>query len=196
MVYLYKNFLVINRIETKPQAIQIMNSINTGFVDGNNIWHVKNEQDKIIIVYGVEIIHGDTIQTDVNMKSNVSPIGYIKLYCQGSKVKISEINFRNSNDAKVYLNMLKNYLKKSIKDTGLSAQQIDAEEFVVYWSKVMYNTEVEKILTNIKFISDTTRRTYNFTSKRVLDISTPPQQVPVINLWGSSGTFPSFSHTF
>jgi len=53
MVYLYKNFLVINRNETNTQALQIMNSINTGFIDGNNIWHVNNEHDTIIIVYGV-----------------------------------------------------------------------------------------------------------------------------------------------
>lgn len=37
----------------------------------------------------------------------MKPIGYIKIYCQGSKVKVSEINFRNEGEAKAYLRMFK-----------------------------------------------------------------------------------------
>lgn len=169
MVYLYKNFLVVNRNDNNSQIVQLMNSNNVRFTDGDNVWHVKSDEDKIIFIFGSELVSGDTIQTSGVLKPDLKPIGYIKIYCQGSKVKVSEINFRNEGEAKAYLCMFKGYLRSSIKSIGYSAAQIDAEKFVLYWSKIMYNTDVEKILKEIGLISDFSKRTYTFTSAVVLD---------------------------
>lgn len=180
MVYLYKNFLVVDRNDTNAQIVHMMNSINVGFTDGDNVWHIKSNQDKIIFVFGSVLASGDTIHTNGSIKPDMKPIGYIKIYCQGSKVKVSEINFRNEGEAKAYLRMFKGYLRSSIKSIGFSAAQIDAEKFVLYWSKVMYNADVEKILKEIGLVSDFVKRTYTFTSSVVLD-QPPPTSFGAFN---------------
>jgi hypothetical protein len=87
-------------------------------------------------------------------------------YCQGSKVKVSEINFRNEGEAKAYLRMFKGYLRSSIKSIGFSAAQIDSD--------------VEKILKEIGLVSDFVKRTYTFTSAVVLD-QPPPTNLGAFN---------------
>lgn len=174
MVYLYKNFLVIDRNETNQHAVQIVKSMNAEFTDRNNVWQVKSEQDKIIIVYGVELTHDDKIHIDAKINNNTIPIGalpvgYIKMYCQGSKIKVSEINFKNESEAKRHLNIFKNYLKNSIKNTGLSSQQIDEEKFILYWSDAMYNSDVEKVLKELNFITNIHMQTCNFTSDMIFN---------------------------
>jgi hypothetical protein len=190
MLKAYKNFLIINRDHVNIDIKNVMEAEKITF-DNDDIWHIKSSNDKIILVYDLLLSSTDSINANFNNKINSFPIGYIKIYCQGVNIKVYDLHFRSIEEGKKSLLMFKNYIRQSIKDTGMTSVQIDKKKFMLYWCSSIY-TNLEEILKCMSFVSNLNKKTYNLSGNNVLGVSPTINKNPfnVLGLSSSSGFTP------
>ena len=165
MVYVYKNFLIIERNEKMEKAIKLVVHLNSGFDDGNRIWHAKSGFDKIVLVYRHPLIADNEIHSfaryeEIRFSLN-EYLGYIHVYCQGTNIKIDKfkINLRLF-DQEVLWKTYKQYICAMIRQSGVQPMQLTNTLFTVYWGKL--SPGVADFMQRIGLLDDRNKKIYVF----------------------------------
>jgi hypothetical protein len=164
-MYLYKNFLVVER---EDKYISAKNFVK----DTLKIWFDDSkggDEDVIIIIYPKSLNPTDTIREIVHsisfkFKQYKNPIGFIKLHCNKNNFSVSSFYFK-TNPLK-YLVMFKQYLISIIASLDLIGEDVDKEGFYLHWKQNNLTPEwIERLKTT--YLIDNSGK-YKFTSSEVL----------------------------
>jgi hypothetical protein len=172
MVYLYRNFLIVDREDSMHFVRHMVrNNFRLWFDDDNLVWHVKSPADKIIVIYDREISAGDTIRTirseDEHKIDGNGRVGYIKIYCQNTNVKVSSMYFRNEEEGRRYLAMFKQYLLRTIRAVPENTRRDNT--YTLYWKRSLCNDNVRRILRNLGLLDNIEKMTYTFQNNELIE---------------------------
>jgi hypothetical protein len=165
MVYVYKNFLIVDREEKMQKATQLVSHLNAGFNDNNRIWHAKSPYDKVVLVYKNPLIadneiHSFAREEEIRFALN-DYLGYIHVYCQGQNIKIDKfkIGLRLS-EQEQYWRTYKAYLCQTIRTAGILPAQLSNSQYVLHWGKM--SSGVADFMTRIGLLDDRSKKIYVF----------------------------------
>jgi hypothetical protein len=164
-MYLYKNFLVVEREDKYISAKNfVKNTLKIWFDDSEG-----QEEDVIIIIYPKSLNPTDTIREirhsiSFKFKHYENSIGFIKLHCNQNDFKVS--NFHFETEPLKYLAMFKQYLINVIAKLNLTGEDVDKEGFYLHWKKNNLTPEWTERLKTTYLIDNSGK--YKFTSSEVL----------------------------
>jgi hypothetical protein len=163
MVYIYKNFLLVNRIDPIQNAIDMTKRMNIWFKEENELWHAKSAHDKVILIFQ-EIISLDDNIKEYKEESTIdfslhTCIGFMHVYCQGTHMKVGNYMFKpNINYEEQYWRLLKKYLVKTIQQTNVRPSE---QQFTLHWNKLI-SPQAQITIRNAGLLSDNTNMLYVF----------------------------------
>lgn len=161
-MYLYKNFLVVER---EDKYISAKNFVKNTL----KIWFDNEQGNVIILIYSKLLNPTDTIREivhSISFKFNQyeNPIGFIKLHNIKNNFRVSSFSFKT--EPLKYLAMFKQYLISVIAQLDLTAEDVDKEGFYLHWEENNLTPEwIEKFKTS--HLIDNSGK-YKFTSSEVL----------------------------
>nr|QBK85224.1 MAG: hypothetical protein LCIVAC01_00330 [Iridovirus LCIVAC01] len=146
-MYLYKNFLVVEREDKFTNAKNfVKNTLKIWFDDSEG-----QEEDVIIIIYPRPLNPTDTIREikhsiSFKFKHYENPIGFIKLHCNQNDFRVS--NFHFETEPLKYLAMFKQYLINVIARLDLTGEDVDKEGFYLYFPNNLTPDWIKKLKTS------------------------------------------------
>jgi hypothetical protein len=72
MVYVYKNFFIVEREEKIQKASQLVHELKASFNDDEHIWRAKSPLDKVVLVYKHPLINDDNVRRYGSLLTNIS----------------------------------------------------------------------------------------------------------------------------
>jgi len=186
MVFIYKNFLIINRADSIQNSVDMAKKMGAWFNDDEKIWHTKSPVDKIILVYKDPFRTDDIVKeyktnNEVDFRPHVC-IGFIKMYCQTTHVKVSSFLFKVGVDQLPHWIILKKYLIQIIKNAGMTAESIRVNPCTIHWE--MCSDSHKASMAQIGLISDYDKNTYTFLPIDLEDQVQQSQWNSSLNEWG------------
>ena len=198
MVQIYNNFLIVSRNEIIPGALELAKTLGAYFQDETNVWHIKNPHDKVILIYDHIFDKTDNI-TDYKSSNEINftiphqkYIGFIRLYCHGTNVKISDFKFKPTViDSTLHWLTLKKYLIQTIKDLGVSQQTISQHKFTLFWNKSICSNSIMSMAIKNGLLSDKNRKLYVFTGSDLGQSNN--SDIFASSLWGMGSIQPQLT---
>jgi hypothetical protein len=163
-MYLYKNFLVVEREDKYISAKNfVKNTLKIWFDDSEG-----GKEDVIIIIYPKSLNPTDTIREirhsiSFKFKHYENSIGFIKLHYNQNDFRVSSFHFET--EPLKYLAMFKQYLINVIARLDLTGEDVDKEGFYLYFSNKLTQKWIERLKTT--HLIDSTNK-YKFRGHEVL----------------------------
>ena len=165
MVYVYRNFLIVDREEKMEKATELVRYLGAQFNDAERIWHAKSPQDKVVLVYQNPLIDDRRIHTfhrheDIRFQLN-EYLGYMHVYCQGQNIKIDKFKISMKLvDQEPYWRAYKDYLCETIRQAGVQPMQLATTQYVLHWGRL--TNPVIEFMHRVGLLANKSNKTYVF----------------------------------
>jgi len=132
--------------------------MNIDFDDNDKPFKYVNPSDKVIFYFEIPLNDNDQINTlqstyDLNNFQKNKWKGLIKIYSDGTQVKIHYLRFEDVNSFKLALIVFNQYLICSIYNL-VPEKDINEKKFAIHWDNNILSEEYKNIAKHIKIYSD------------------------------------------
>ncbi len=158
--YTFKNLLIVDRASADITTTRLLRNRHGQWFPDRQPFDYQSDQDKIIAFYSSAFGTGDSlcrITTEVFMP-NGEIQGIVKMLCDCHDVCIISAQFRNAQECTTFLNILRDYLVKTI------TKAITTDRFVLHWDPALFVTTpyLENCAKEAHLLSDPVKKTHTF----------------------------------
>lgn len=151
----YKNLLIVER--ASPHNL-FLKSMNIDFDDENKPFKYINPTDKVIFYFENSLKDNDEIATlpgdyDLNNFQKNIWKGLIKIYSDGTQIKIHHLRFEDINTFKLCLIVFNQYLIHCIYNL-VPEKDINDTKFALHWDNNILTEEYKNIAKHLKIYSE------------------------------------------